>query len=304
MSRDAWTIRRSLGQDRAVTIAEGFRDERLAVVPRPLVAEALRAPVTRRLLATDAGWFPRARAHGIRRPSGVAETVVILCTAGAGWVETTGPAQRVGAGDAVVLPASVPHAYGADADDPWTIWWCHLAGTDVADLVGALAATPERPIVAVRRPDQAVALLDEIVGGLERDPSPAERIAASGAAWRLLTRIAADRMLPGHGDPLQRAIAHLAERLDRPVPVAELARLVGVSPSHLGALFRRATGGGVLAHHTALRMARARRLLDGTDTPVARIAREVGYEDAFYFSRRFARHHGMSPTAYRRRDAG
>ena len=58
----------------------------------------------------------------------------------------------------------------------------------------------------------------------------------------------------------------------------------------------------MLAYQTALRMARARQLLDRTAAPVAEIAREVGYEDPFYFSRRFQRHHGMSPTQFRRRD--
>lgn len=98
-------------------------------------------------------------------------------------------------------------------------------------------------------------------------------------------------------------MAFLADRLDGTVKVPELAALVGVSPSHLSALFRRATGGGVLAHHTALRMARARQLLDGTDALVGEVAREVGYDDAFYFSRHFRRHHGMSPSDYRARDA-
>ena len=78
----------------------------------------------------------------------------------------------------------------------------------------------------------------------------------------------------------------------------------GVSPSHLRAQFRRATGGGVLAHQTALRMARARLLLDTTTATVGEVAHEVGYEDQFYFSRHFRRLHEASPTEYRARDKG
>jgi len=51
-------------------------------------------------------------------------------------------------------------------------------------------------------------------------------------------------------------------------------------------------------------MARARQLLDVTDATIAEIAHEVGYADAFYFSRHFRRHHGMSPSEYRDRDRG
>ncbi|MEV1317715.1 hypothetical protein AB0J14_16720 [Micromonospora arborensis] len=39
-------------------LQEGFRGKRLASVPRPIVAEALRRPITGRLLVTDAGYYP------------------------------------------------------------------------------------------------------------------------------------------------------------------------------------------------------------------------------------------------------
>lgn len=292
-----------LQQTGGVLIPEGFSNQRLFIVPRPAAHEALKRPVTRRLLVTDVGYYPEARDHGIKRPRGTPETVVILCTAGAGWVRIGGAVHRVTARNALVIPAGAPHSYGTDAAHPWTIWWCHLTGTDVAELVEFMEVSVDRPIVPVRSIERAVALLDEIMSGLERDQSPARLVAASGAAWKLLTQIGVDRVLPATGDPLQRAMAFLADRLDGTVKVPELAALVGVSPSHLSALFRRATGGGVLAHHTALRMARARQLLDGTDALVGEVAREVGYDDAFYFSRHFRRHHGMSPSDYRARDA-
>jgi len=172
----------------------------------------------------------------------------------------------------------------------------------VAELVETLEVTPTRPIVPIRRIERAVALLDEIISGLERDQSPARLIGAAGAAWKLLTQIGVDRVLPEQGDPLERAMAYLNDRLDGSIKVPELAKLVGVSPSHLTAMFHRATGGGVLAHHSALRMARARQLLDGTLATISDIADEVGYDDPLYFSRQFRRFHGVSPTQFRQRD--
>ncbi|WP_394550772.1 helix-turn-helix domain-containing protein [Agromyces sp. MMS24-JH15] len=283
---------------------EGFEHQRLCVVPRPVVAEALARPVTRRLVVTDAGWFPRAEGHLRTRPQGAEEAVVILCVGGGGWVDLGGTRVRVTPSTVALIPPGVPHAYGADAGDPWTIWWCHVRGGDLADLWAAIGAGPDRPLVSLRSPDRATALLDEIVSALERDQSPARLLAVSGMAWRLLTQLAVDRRLPEHGAPLERAMRYLEERVDGDVRVSDLARLVGVSPSHLGALFREATGGGVLAHHTGLRMARARQLLDTTALPVAEVAREVGYPDPLYFSRQFRRVHGLSPTAYRAQRKG
>ncbi|WP_030452541.1 AraC family transcriptional regulator [Herbidospora cretacea] len=285
-------------------IQEGFRNQRLTVVPRRVVAEASARPVTRRLMVTDTGYYPVAADHLMRRPNGIDEAVFILCAGGLGWAAVEGVTYRIGSNAALVIPRGVPHAYGASAEAPWTIWWCHLRGTDLPELLEEIGAGPSRPVVSIRRLDRAVALLDEIVTIMERDHSPAALTGAAGAAWKLLTQIVLDRVMPVPGDPLQRAMAYLAERLDTTVRVAELAALVGVSPSHLSALFRRATGGGVLAHHTALRMAQARNLLDTTDATVGDIAREVGYTDPFYFSRHFRRLHEASPTEYRNRAKG
>jgi AraC family transcriptional regulator, arabinose operon regulatory protein len=278
---------------------EGFENQRLCVVPRPLVAEALARPVTRRLVVTDAGCFPRAERHLRVRPQGAPEGIVIVCVAGSGWVELAGQRVRVSPSTSVLIPPGTPHAYGADDDDAWTIWWCHLRGSDLGDLWEAAEASVARPLISLRAVDRVTVLLDEIVTALEHDQSPARLLVTAGAAWRLMTQLAVDRRLPEQGEPLERAMRYLEERVEGGIRVSELARLVGVSTSHLGALFRDATGGGVLAYHTGLKMARARNLLDTTALHVAEIGREVGYGDPFYFSRQFSRVHGMSPSDYR-----
>lgn len=289
-------------QAEGMPVQDGFRGQRLVVLPRPLVHEALRRPVTRRLLVTDVGYYPDALDHQMTRPRGTDQTIVIVCTAGTGWARIGDATHRIGAQQALVVPRGVPHSYGADTTRPWTIWWAHLAGTDVGDLLDGLEVSQARPAMDMRTPEKAVALLDEVVSGLERDLTPARLLAASGAAFKLMTQLATDRLLPAPEDPLHRAMNYLGERLDGSVRVADVAGLVGVSPAHLTAMFRKATGGGVLAHQTALRMARARRLLDATDATVTEIARDVGYDDPLYFSRQFRRHHGVSPSGFRARN--
>ncbi|MGY1551280.1 helix-turn-helix domain-containing protein [Microbacterium sp. A588] len=278
---------------------DGFERQRLCVVPRPAIAEALGQPVTRRLVVTDAGWFPDAVGHLRIRPQGAEEGIVLVCIDGSGWVDLGSGRHRVVPGTAVLIPRDTPHSYGADNERPWTIWWCHLLGSDLTDLWTATGVDRSKPVISLRALERVTALLDEIVSSLERDQSPARRIATAGIAWRLMTQFVVDRRLPEQGEPLERAMRYLEERADGNVRVWELARLIGISPSHLGALFREATGGGVLAYHKGLKMARARRYLDTTSLHVSEIARQIGYEDPFYFSRQFSRMHGMSPSDYR-----
>lgn len=272
---------------------------RVSVLPRPMAAELLTRPVTRKLLVTDVGWFHEAEHHIIGRPRGAAECIVMICVEGTGWVEVDGVRHGVGASTATIIPENTPHAYGSSTRHPWTIWWCHLRGSDLPELVAATGATRERPVLPLVNPERCVSLIDEILTGLNRDQSPVRLLAASGTAWKLLTQIATDRLDAERDDPLQRAMDYLAQRLDRPMRVVEVARLVGLSESHLTALFREHTGGGVVAHHTALRMARARHLLDSSTRSIGDVARAVGYADPLYFSRVFHKTHGVSPSDYR-----
>lgn len=281
--------------------AEGFAHQRLCVVPRPQVDLALASPVTRRLTVTDAGLFPRAEGHVRVRRHGAAETIVLVCIAGSGDVRFGGDEYVLGPGTGIAIPAGAPHEYRSSTADPWTIWWLHVRGTDAAELTAPAAGTR---LVRLRAVDRVVALFDELVTLLERRISPAHLVAASGIAWNLLTRLTVDSTLPADGSPLERAIRYLEARVDGTIPVADLAALVGLSPSHLSALFRQATGSGPAAFHTSLRMGRARALLDTSSLTVAEVAAAVGYADPLYFSRQFRRVHDLSPTAYRAQHKG
>jgi AraC family transcriptional regulator len=81
--------------------------------------------------------------------------------------------------------------------------------------------------------------------------------------------------------------------------VADLARSAGLSASRFGRLFREATGTTPAAYLRALRMTRARILLERTSLSVAEIMTQVGARDPSHFSRDFRREHGCSPRALR-----
>ncbi|WP_223622492.1 AraC family transcriptional regulator [Microbacterium sp. EST19A] len=282
---------------------EGFEHQRLCVLPRPQVETALGAAGTRRLLVTDAGYFPKARGHLRVRPRGCPETVVLLCVAGRGTVTIAGEVHPLTASTSIAIAAGAPHVYEASEEDPWTIWWVHVRGTDAAELT-AQTLGRQSPVTRLRAMDRVVALFDELVSTLERRLSPPQLLMASGIAWNLLTRIAADSILPSEGSALERAMRYLEARVDGNIQVSELAALVDMSPSHLSALFRQATGSGPAAFHTSLRMSHARNLLDTTSLSVREIAAAVGYADPLYFSRHFRRLHGLNPTSYRAQHKG
>jgi AraC-like DNA-binding protein len=296
----------------------GFVGERISVLPRPLVREALDRPLTSRLLVTDCGYFPTAADHERSRREGSRQAIVIVCVDGQGWCRLPSGWHEIEAGQALVIPAGVPHSYGAATGRPWTIWWLHLAGADVAELIGSAqngavdasgsdgGAHPRHPVVQLGDVYQAVSLIDDVLRRMERDDSVRSLQAAAGAAWHLLALLAADQAGPpsNRSDALRQAEQYLRDNIGSRVGVAELAALARLSPSHFAALFRRTTGFGVLQYQTRLRMARARELLDTTDLAITEIARALGYADPFYFSRQFRAVHGVTESEYRAQHKG
>jgi AraC-like DNA-binding protein len=286
-------------------LEDGFPGQRLLVMPRPRVRAALSRPGTSHLVVTDAGYFPRARAHGMTRPDGVDQCVVLVCTRGSGWCEVAGVRHPVRSGQVVIVPPGVAHAYGADDATPWTLWWLHVAGHDLAEFLrvaGVRAGAPVRELSDVYR---IVALVEEVVQAMERDQTFASALAASGAAWHLMALVSSERTA---GAPRVSAVGqaqeYLRQHVTERVSVDELAAMARLSPSHFATRFRRETGVTPLRYQTQLRMARARELLDTTDSPVGLVSERVGYVDPFYFSRQFRAVHGLTPVAYRAQRKG
>ena len=282
-------------------LPDGFPGQRMHVLPTPLVAEASGRPPTSMLLVTDAGYFPHAAQHGRIRRSGTSQAIVICCADGTGWCELAGRRHRVGPHQVLVIPPGVPHRYQADPDQPWSIWWLHVRGSDLDDLLAAIGLTPKAPVATLGDPYRAFTLLESVCDDLARDETSASLAAAAGAAWHLLALLAAERGGRSRDrQPIARAQAHLREHLAAPVSVPVLADLVGFSPSHFSARFRSVTGFSVLDYVKRLRMARSRQLLITSEHSVAEIAAAVGYRDPFYFSRQFHEVNGQSPRDFRR----
>lgn len=86
-----------------------------------------------------------------------------------------------------------------------------------------------------------------------------------------------------------------------PWTVAGLAAEAGLSRATFAQRFTDLVGSPPLTYLTWWRMTQAGRLLARDDQPLSAIARQVGYQSEFAFSKAFKREFAVSPTAYRRR---
>lgn len=134
-------------------------------------------------------------------------------------------------------------------------------------------------------------------------PIGPELDALTAALLRQFLRLHTTVRSEPHPDWVERAIRQLSEHYAMPIAMAGLARQYGCSPRHFDRVFKQRTGQAPRAYVTERRIRQAARLLENTDLPVQEIARQVGYENAFYFSRQFRRTMGCPPRQYRNQSA-
>jgi transcriptional regulator GlxA family with amidase domain len=101
-------------------------------------------------------------------------------------------------------------------------------------------------------------------------------------------------------DHLGPVLAWMAEHLDEPLTVDDLAARANVSPRTFARHFVELTGTTPIQWLLTQRIHRARALLESTDLPVERIAHECGFSTGAGLRSHFQRVVGASPLAYRR----
>ncbi len=85
--------------------------------------------------------------------------------------------------------------------------------------------------------------------------------------------------------------------LDMTLPV--IAKKVGINVYYMSHIFRKTTSMTVVEYRTALRIEKAKAELCETSKSITEIAYDCGFSSQGYFSERFTKVCGMSPTKYR-----
>lgn len=96
-----------------------------------------------------------------------------------------------------------------------------------------------------------------------------------------------------------RAKDYIKNHYQKDISLDEVSKEVGISPYYFSKLFKEETGENFIEYVTAIRMEKAKELLDHTEMSMKAICMEVGYADPNYFSRSFKKNVGVTPTEYK-----
>jgi len=276
------------------------------------------------------GYYKEQYGYGTYRSRGSGNWLITYTVAGSGLYRQPGMEIRTKPGDIVLLGPSALHDYSVPPEGSWEFLWAHfhprpswLSWWQLPEAGDGLFLAHLRARYVRERARRAFLTLHvdtRSPGALQAARAMPAPLANAGAPWAACGPDATQRELALNGleEVLLLAVRETADRGQRPLDsrvqqvldlisgdlaaphdLPTLAREAGLSPSRLAHVFKQEVGDSIINTVLSLRLRQAARLLEFTGRGVGAIAEEVGFTSAFYFSRQFRRHFGISPRHYR-----
>ena len=257
-------------------------------------------PLSRGLYPLMFGLFIRDKEHEITRSETRPDGIIIAVAAGSGWYQSDIHGQKIHihSGQMLVIPGHAQHAYGSNKQDPWTIYWSHIDGTDMQDICLDLCRDTWHHDIG----DIHINLWQQCLTLYQGAISLHHVRRASGLLRQILARgIYAEAK---QHEPFADVIRFMEDNLCEKLSLDDLAEQSERSRFHFSRQFLEYYGSPPHRYFLGLKMQQAAHDIDNQDGSIADIALRYGYEDQFYFSRIFKKIIGYSPRAYKNLDKG
>nr|WP_237421171.1 AraC family transcriptional regulator [Flavobacterium sp. Sd200] len=241
--------------------------------------------------------------HYRHRPEGADQHILIYCTDGKGQVEMNGNTYYIEPGNAIIITQKTAHTYAADANVPWSIFWVHFKGSvalDIAERFKKLHGAK----AFIESGNNTTSLFNNMYRQLERGYSIDTLVNVNMCLWHFLSTIIYNSR---QEDKIQNsgvaeiAIDFFTRNVHRTITLEEAANEVKLSAAHFSAVFKNKTGFSPIEYFNQLKIQKACQYLHFTNLLIKEIARELGFNDHYYFSRLFTKVMGISPDGYRKR---
>ena len=286
----------------------GFTGERMIEIPKEVIEKCRTTPLISHLFITQMGFFPKAQHHYYQRPTGMSHVILLYCTDGVGWIQVPNGRVTIQAGSVFAIAPNIPHSYGADDTNPWTIYWFHLSRSQCAAVTTTTkneeGSSPQA--IRVGFSDERVALFDQIFDTFLKGYSTANLLYANLtvahflASFVLPDNFQPKAVLPKSTQPTSQAIRFMQQNLTRSLTLDNIAQSVHLSATFFCRKFKQDTGYSPIDYFNHLRIQRACQLLHFSTLRINEVASQLGIDDPFYFSRLFKKQMGVSPVDYRK----
>lgn len=91
-------------------------------------------------------------------------------------------------------------------------------------------------------------------------------------------------------------LQYLSQNYMKQISLYRIAHNMYLSPVYISKIFKEETGESPINHLIRIRLTKANELLSTSNLPIKTVARNVGYEDAYYFSKLYKKYYGIPPS--------
>ncbi len=201
------------------------------------------------------------------------------------------------AGQAFLIRPGQLYLYEADELDPWTYVWMGFEGERAEELLDN-SDFKLAPIICP--PEKFGEIFTQM--GYHADESNSLELTVCAKLFEALATIqkeGAATKLAYHSEHVARTVDYIRANFASEVSIAGISELLNIDRRYLCRIFCAEVGMTPKEFLVETRLRHASELLCESEYPVGEVARFVGYDDAFNFSKMFKRAYGMSPSEYR-----
>ena len=234
------------------------------------------------------------------------EFLIKYCISGSGWFETENKQYKVGAGDILVSRKDVIHRYGADEADPWSVYWTYFCGKSARFYYDWVFELRNSPVASIGYSWTAERCFQEMYSAMEKGYAPRNLLFASNSLKYLLSFLISGEnqgALKEHEWKLEALVKYMMDNLGSHLTLDDLAEKYGKSKDHFIRSFYKKYGYTPIDYYNRMKIQKSCELLVTSNLSILRISEELGFSDAYYFSRLFRDKMDISPREYRKKYA-
>ncbi len=223
------------------------------------------------------------------------------------YSDANGRSQQFKTGDAILVFPDIPHAYGPAAGESWEQIYVIFNGPQFDLLRGRKLLDPGHPVWHLEPPDYWRRRMEDIFHNRPRR-TPTAALRAMGQWVHLLSDMAASEAEARSGPAnawLEESLHLLAERAERGwLSPQEVAQRVGLSYENFRKRFAESTGESPGQFQKRRRIEQACAAIYQGSHSFKELAGELGFCDAFHFSKVFRQIVGETPSEFRKKVRG
>jgi len=250
------------------------------------------------------GYYPKAKEHYTNRKKGLPENFIFYCVDGHGWYKIEDQRYEIGPNEFFILPQNIAHSYGNDPEHPWSIYWIHFGGDALPAFNETLAVQRHFKPFHIKNSADTVSIFTKIYKALQLGYSIDNLLFANMCLSHFLTLFIynarhTEAVGTEKADCVDSAILFMQQHIDENISLNDLSKHYNYSVSRFSNLFKQKTGYAPIDYFLQMKMQKACQQLDFTNESIKMIAFSMGFDDPYYFSKRFKTIIGVSPKKYR-----